>query len=91
MRAVVVLISVLWSQSTIAGDVDRLIGTWLSPDGKTRQEFVREFDGQWIRSKMWFMSPAGWKLVSQGAMYRKPGDDTWHGGVPNSRHSRRIA
>ena len=81
MRLVFVLIIIFWSQCAYAGDIDRLIGTWLSPDGQARQEFVREFDGEWIANKMWFMSSEGWKLVSQGAMYRKPGDDTWHGVV----------
>lgn len=79
MRTTLLAVAILWSQFAIAEGIDRLIGTWLSPNGQTKQEFVRDFDGDWIGNKMWFMSPSGWKLVSQGAMYRKPGDDTWHG------------
>lgn len=81
MRTVFLVLAILWSQLASADEIDRLIGTWLSPDGQTKQEFVREFNGEWINNRMWFMTSSGWKLVSQGAMYRKPGDATWHGVV----------
>ncbi len=63
----------------MADHVERLIGTWVSPDGKTRQQFERSFGGEWIDNRLWFKTTEGWKLVSQGAMYRKPGGKTWFG------------
>lgn len=79
MRPVLALVLAVLAPQVHADDIDRLIGTWLSPDGKTKQQFELSFGGEWIDNRLWFMTPQGWKLVSQGAMYRKPGDDTWHG------------
>jgi hypothetical protein len=78
-RFVLAIALAIFTPPVFADDIDRLIGTWLSSDGKTKQQFERSFGGEWIDNRLWFKTPQGWKLVSQGAMYRKPGDDNWHG------------
>lgn len=68
---------ILASQLASADTVDTLIGTWESPDGNARQQFVREFDGSWVTTRMWFRSGDDWKLVATGSMFQRPGDDRW--------------
>jgi hypothetical protein len=79
MRALLAFTLIVLAPQVLADDIDRLMGTWLSPDGRTKQQFQRSFGGEWIDNRLWFKTPQGWKLVSQGAMYRKPGDGTWYG------------
>ena len=79
MRVLSALFLLLSAYLASAGEIDRLIGEWQSPDDSSKQSFERAFDGHWIETRMWFRTPDGWKLVSRGVMYRKPGSDAWHG------------
>ncbi|MDX1381197.1 MAG: hypothetical protein R3233_08750 [Xanthomonadales bacterium] len=58
-------------------DLDALIGTWVSPDGMARQQLLRDFDGSWIQTRMWFREGEDWKLVAVGGMWRRPGETRW--------------
>ena len=69
----------IFCATAVADEVDALIGGWISPDGAVKSEYVRDFDGEWVTTRMWFNSGDAWKLVSQGAMYRRPGDGNWIG------------
>jgi hypothetical protein len=60
-----------------AEGIDDLIGTWISPDGSAKNDYVRDLDGAWITTRMWFNIADEWELVSIGAMYQRPGDDSW--------------
>ena len=79
MRYLVAALLLVAAHAAGANDIDELMGTWLSPDGAARQEFSAGFDGEWVDTRMWFMTSSGWKMVSQGAMYRKPGENAWRG------------
>lgn len=79
MRALSILLCLSIVFPAAADEIDRLIGEWQSPDGSSKQSFERAFDGDWIETRMWFRTPDGWKLVSRGAMYQKPGSDSWQG------------
>lgn len=60
-----------------ADSIDVILGTWVSPDGLAKQQFVEELDGSWISTRMWFKTDGGWKLVGTGGMYRRPGEAQW--------------
>jgi hypothetical protein len=51
------------------------IGCWEATDGSSRQELAWGLDQRLIRTQMWFRDGDGWKLVSEGALYRDPGRD----------------
>jgi hypothetical protein len=63
VRVLSALFLLLSAYPAAAGEIDRLIGEWQSPDGSSKQSFESAF----------------WKLVSRGAMYRQPGVDAWRG------------
>jgi hypothetical protein len=79
VRVLSALFLLLSAYPAAAGEIDRLIGEWQSPDGSSKQSFESAFDGEWIDTRLWFRTPDGWKLVSRGVIYRKPGSDAWHG------------
>lgn len=59
--------------------IDRIVGTWVSPDGSVRQQVERELDGTWLATRQWFKRDGEWLLVGRGALYPKPGEDAWFG------------
>lgn len=61
----------------LADDMDSLLGTWISRDGATKTDYVREFDGSWVTTHMWFKPADEWQLVATGAMYQRPGENLW--------------
>jgi hypothetical protein len=67
----------LLASPAFADGVEALLGTWVSPDGFAKNNYVRHLDGDWIETHMWFRTDDGWDLVSQGAMYQRPGEDAW--------------
>ena len=62
---------------SIADPIEAIVGEWISPDGKSMQVVEREFDGNWLSTRMWFKVGEDWTLVAVGAMYRKPAVDHW--------------
>lgn len=78
MRCLIVSLALLFLAFPAAsGEVDALLGSWISPDGNVKSEFARTFEGDWITTRMWFKAEDDWRLVSSGAMYRRPGDERW--------------
>jgi hypothetical protein len=64
--------------TAVAGDeMDGLVGDWTSPDGTLKHSIARTFDGELLETRMWFRFESGWKLVSQGSGYRRPGEKAW--------------
>ena len=77
LRALVVSLLLALGAPAAAGDIESLLGTWVSDDGITKSDYVREFDGSWVTTHMWFRVEEQWKLVATGAMYQRPGEKLW--------------
>jgi hypothetical protein len=77
MRGFLLALLLTLSASAAADDVDALLGAWISPDGVTKCDYVREFDGSWVTTRMWFKLGEEWELVAKGAMYQRPGENLW--------------
>jgi len=72
-----VILSLTLNAAAVADDIEPLLGEWTSPDGLVRQRIARRFDGSLIETKMWFRGESGWRAVSVGSMYRRPGENVW--------------
>ena len=77
MRGLVLVLFLALSAPAAADDVDILLGAWVSPDGVTKCDYVRQFDGSWITTRMWFKLGEEWQLVATGALYQRPGEHLW--------------
>lgn len=77
MRSLFLAFLLVFALPAIADDVDILLGAWISPDGTTKCDYERQFDGSWVTTRMWFKSGEEWELVATGAMYQRPGENLW--------------
>ncbi len=79
MTRIALTIAVLLALSVPAHayGIDDLIGAWISPDGSAKNDYVRELDGDWVNTRMWFLIDGEWELVSVGSMYQRPAEDEW--------------
>lgn len=77
----IVISATVFASAVPADEIDPLIGTWISPDGQAKQRIARSFDGSWLEISMWFLTETGWKQVSAGASYQRPGEEIWRGVV----------
>lgn len=77
MRRFLLILLVALSWPAAADDVDMLLGAWISPGGDTKCDYVRQFDGSWVTTRMWFKTDEEWQLVATGAMYQRPGENLW--------------
>ncbi len=69
----------LLASAATADEIDPLIGTWITRDGQVKQRIERSFDGSWLETAMWFRTETGWRQVSAGVAYQRPGEDNWRG------------